>query len=226
MRRALLLLSFILGAAALAQDIPTDVCTEEVPADKYGVPLCEDYELDQAIISGAKGGDPSALALAEERYVVADTYISRQRLAEVLLRRVANDSEIWSEIFADAQLAVRFADLAEGEPPEEFTKWCERRGLDPFWYGFVIDRAFAIASDDPRAHALVVQALESTERRIALNAAYTLIHNNEVDQLDAIERAMARFGSYSWGIAVSMKESMPDPRAQQIATRYIEATQP
>ncbi len=217
MRRALLLL-LLAAMPALAESILYEECTSEPPESAYDSPLCADYELDTVLLEAAKAGDASAVALLEKRYPLTDTYREKHRLAAVLLRRASNDSAIWNEIFADAQLAVRFADV-NGEPPPEFEAWCEEHDFYSVRHDYVLDDAFNIAATDPRSHALVVKALASEERNLVLMAVVGLIDQHDLDSLPAIDKALRDFPEEASYLADSIAQ-MGSEQARAVAAKY------
>jgi hypothetical protein len=217
MRRALLLL-LLAAMPALAESIVYEECTSEPPESAYEPPLCADYELNTVLLDAAKAGDASAVALLEKRYPLTDTYREKHRLAAVLLRRASNDTTIWNEIFADAQLAVRFA-YVNGERPPEFEAWCEEHDFYSVRHDYVLDDAFNVAAADPRSHALLVKALASEERNLVLMAVVGLIDQHDLDSLPAIDKALEQFPEEASYLADSIAE-MGSERAQAIAAKY------
>lgn len=142
-------------APALPESIHVvaEPCKEQLPENLYDKPSCTDYELSSELIASARAGDRSALELLEHRYWITEQYQERHRIARVLLRRVADDSAIWSEIFANAQLTVRFA----GVEAEVFEEWCEEHDFYWLLHRPLLDDALDVAASDPRAHSLFVK---------------------------------------------------------------------
>jgi hypothetical protein len=150
-------------------------CREEAPESLYDKPSCTDYALNSELIASARAGDPSALQLLENRYWLTEQYQERHRIARVLLRRVADDSAIWSEIFANAQLAVRFADVEN----DVFAQWCDEH--DCYWllHPPLLHDAFRVAASDPRSHELLWKAIAVEDRDIMLTAAFALCEHSK-----------------------------------------------
>jgi hypothetical protein len=141
-----------------------------------------------ALIVSVEVGDASALALLESRYAAAKIYSERHRIAIVLLGNVADDSAIWNEIYADAQLAVHFAETDEGE----FNQWCEKHDFYAVRHGYVLSEALSIASIDPRSRALLRKALASKDSDIAFTAVCGLAGMKDVESLPDIEKVLER----------------------------------
>ena len=217
MRRAL---SFLLLAAlpAVGETIVFEPCREEPPNSEYDTPLCADYNLNTTLIDSAEAGDASALALLEKRYAVADTYSERHRIAAALLRRLADDSAIWKDIYADAQLAVRFADAED----DAFEKWCEEHDFYSAHHMYVLHDALDIAASDPRSHPLLVKALGSGRSSVAMTAVCGLAVQRDLDALPAIEKVLERFPDDAPYVARVLSE-FHSARADAIASKYLVA---
>jgi hypothetical protein len=175
-----MLILILAAAPAFAQSIeavdPVDEpCKEEVPNDLYDKPSCVDYAVNSALIASARTGDASALALLENRFWITEQYQERHRIAAVLLRRVADDRAIWSEIYANAQLAVRFADVER----DVFERWCEEHDFYWLLHPALLYDAFVVASADPRSRPLLVEAITVDHRDIAMTAAVRLTEHSQ-----------------------------------------------
>ena len=216
MRRALLLL-FLAALPALAESIVVvdEPCKDEVPESLYAKPLCTDYELNSSLMASAQEGDASALALLEKRYWVTEQYQERFRIAEVLLRRMANDRAVWNELFEQAQLAVRFGN----EDKAAFEQWCEEH--DFYWLqhpGLLYD-ALSLVASDPRSHTLLVNALSSEDRDVAIIAVVGLLDQRDLASLPAMDATLGRFPDDAKYVARLFK-SLKDERADAIAKKY------
>ena len=172
--------------------VTPEVCGQEPPETRYGLPTCAEYELHDALIAAMEKGDVSALAFLERSYERTETYSEKFRLAEILLRRASNDASIWEDVFTEAKLAVRFA-AVDGSFPDEFVAWCEERDIDVYEHSRMQDRALEVASADPRSRDLLVQALETEEKNVVFIAFGGLSVQRDVASLPALERALERF---------------------------------
>lgn len=220
MRRVLfVLLLAAVPACAESIVVTTEVCGEEPPETRYGLPLCSEYELHDALIQLVEAGDSSALRFLEDRYDRTDTYVERHRLAEVLLRRSSRGAAIWEEIFTDAKLAVRFAAVG-GELPEEYVQWCEERDFDEYEHSLVHDRALAIASSDPRSRDLLVQALGAEEKNVVYIAFAGLAQQRDAGSLPALEKTIERFPDDAEALASVLGQFESDA-AKAIMKKYI-----
>lgn len=196
-------------------------CADEPPETPYGIPACVDYELHSALIASAETGDTSAIALLRSRYALAETHSERHRIAAALLRFAPNDSSIWRDVYAEAELAVRFANV-DHEVQPAFEKWCEERNLDPYEHGPVLDDAFVIAAQDSRSKALLVKALETDDENILFSAIAGLAEQRDLASLTAIESAIERFDvDDRYSVAMTLA-AFRSERADAIAVKYIE----
>lgn len=196
-----------------------DPCGNEPPESIYDKPLCADYELNSALIASieSRAGDPSALALLEKRYWSTVPVEERHRLASVLLRRLPDDRAIWKELFADAELAVRFG---ADETDEPFEQWCEEHDFYAVKHRWVLLDALAIVSADPRSHELLVKAIEIDNVSLASNAIIGLVEQRDLASLPAIDAALARYPDTARYLA-SILTGLGDERADAIAKKYV-----
>jgi hypothetical protein len=224
MRRLLLLLLVavpIFGESIYPVDDP---CSEEPPESLYDKPLCADSELNSALIAAVEHqtGDPSALALLEKRYWSTVPSEERHRIAAVLLRRVPDNSAIWKELFADAELAVRFG-ADETEAP--FEQWCEEHDFYAVRHRWVLLDALAIVSVDPRSHELLVKAIEIDNVSLASNAIIGLVEQRDLASLPAIDAALGRYPDTAKYLA-SVLTAFGDERADAIVKKYVDEEDP
>ena len=159
------LIVFLLAAApvAFAETIDLRPCLTDAPSTPYDLPSCADYELHSALIESAIQGDASAIALLRTRYVTAFTHAERHRIARALL----SDSSIWNDILAEAELAVRFAEV-DGKVPAAYDEWCAQRGLNPSQHRGVLYSALAVAASDERVIPLLKKARRSKDANVAV----------------------------------------------------------
>lgn len=165
MRRTLFVLLLAAAPVVLAESIFLDLdpCRSEPPATRYDLPLCADYELNSVLIKYAEAGDASAIVLLRERYKLADTHAERHRIARALL----SDRSIWNDILAEAELAVRFAEV-DGKVPTAYDEWCAQRGLDPTQHRGVLYDALAVAASDERVIPLLKKARGTKDANVAV----------------------------------------------------------
>jgi len=222
MRRALLFLLFA-ATPVFGESIYVDMkpCADEAPETPYGNPQCADYELHSALIASAETGDRSAIALLRSRYALAETHSERHRIAAALLRFTPDDTTIWRDIYAEAELAVRFANV-DHEVQPAFEKWCEERNLDPYEHGPMLDDAFVIAAPDPRSKALLVKALETKDEDILFSAIAGLAEQRDLASLPAIEAAIERFDVDDRQYVAMTLAAFQSERADAIAVKFIE----
>ena len=220
MRRTLFVL-LLAAVPAFAESIyvTTEVCREEPPETRYGVPTCAEYELHNALIAAMEMGDVSALAFLERRYERTETDSEKFRLAEVLLRRASNDAAIWADVFTEAKLAVRFAAVS-GSFTDEFVEWCEEREFEVYEHSLVHDRALEVAARDPRSRDLLVQALESTEQNVVFIAFAGLAHQRDVASLPALERTLEHLPDFAEYLAQTLALFESD-QANAIRKKYV-----
>ena len=196
-------------------------CADEPPETPYGIPACVDYELHSALIASAETGDRSAIALLRSRYAFAETHSERHRIAAALLRFAPDDTAIWRDVYAEAELAVRFANV-DHEVQPAFEEWCEERDLDPYEHGQMLDDAFIIAAQDARSKALLVKALETKDEDILFSAIAGLAEQRDLASLAAIESAIEQFDFDDRQYVAMTLAAFKSERADAIAAKYIE----
>ena len=213
-----MLLLLLAAAPAFAESIYVvdEPCKAELPDDLYDKPFCADYELNSALIVAAETGDRSALAMLEQRYWTTEQYQERHRIGGVLLSNLVNDSAIWNDLFADAQLAVHFADVED----EVFEQWCDEHGFYWLQHRALLFEALAVVASDPRSRPLLVKALSVDHRDIAQGAVYGLLDQRDLASLPAIDQVLARYPDDAPYIARGLA-FFEDERADAIAKKYL-----
>jgi len=221
MRRVLVVL-LIAAVPVFGESIYVDYqpCRDEAPESPYGVPLCTDYELHSALIASAETGDTSAIAFLQGRYALADTHVERHRIAGALLRFAPNDTAIWRDVYAEAELAVRFANVG-GEMQVAFEEWCEEHDLDSYRHGNVLDEALLLAAQDARSRPLLVKALTTDDRDVLFVAIAGLAEQHDLASLPAIEAAIDRFGVDDAPYAALTLAIFKSEQADAIAMKYL-----
>ena len=213
----------LVAAAPLwAESIYVDYkpCRDEAPETPYEIPSCTDYELHSALIASAETGDASAIALLRKRYDLVDTHSERHRIAAALLKFTPGDTAIWSDVYTEAELAVRFA-VVDGDVPEEFEEWCAARGLEPYEHDGVLYDALALVATDARALPLLRKGLETQDSNIAYIVVAGLSSQHQVDSLPAIDKLIERFPDDARWLAMMLKEFEPG-QADAIALKYLD----
>jgi hypothetical protein len=195
-------------------------CRDEAPETPYGIPVCADYELHSALIAAAETGDASAIELLRKRYDLVDTHSERHRIAAALLRYAPDDTAIWSDILAEAELAVRFADV-DGDVATEFEEWCAARGFESYEHDGVLHDALAVAATDPRALPLLTKGLDTQNSSIAYVVVAGLAAQRNVDSLPAIDKLIERFPDDARWLAMMLNTFEPE-QADAIALKYLD----
>lgn len=136
-------------------------------------PSCADYELDTALIDALARGDGSAADALRRRFESAFTHEQRHRIAAALLRRVADDSRYWKELFTWASDALK--------PASEEDE-----------HHHAAAKALALIASDARSRALLHRALDSEDAYIVYLAITGLADQQQHGALPAIERALTR----------------------------------
>jgi hypothetical protein len=194
-------------------------CTDSVPETAYDLPLCSEFELNEALMRAVLTDDRSALDLLHARHAQTFSRYERHRIAGSLLGNLASDAAIARELLAEAETCVRFPRVDDEITPE-FLAWCAARDLpaEDLWASSY--DALTVISTDPRARALLVKAIESTDRTLVDIAVVGLAEQRDVSALPAIEKAIQRFPGDSWlPTALAVFRS---PEADDIALRYLE----
>jgi hypothetical protein len=193
-------------------------CTDARPVNRYDVPLCSDYELHTSLIESFGRGDGSAEGLLRSRYETADTDAERHRIAGALLRKVADDRDIWREVARESEIAVRFP--RDGEDlTVAFARWCAARNLDPQHYWWTGIEALQVASDDPRSHALLLRALATEDDLLVDTAIRGLAAQHDLASLPLIEKAIGRF-DHNETLVLGLAGFL-DARADALAIRLL-----
>ena len=198
-------------------------CPEGPPSTPFEQALCSDSELNDALIEAAKHGDRSAIDLLRERYETADTYFQKHRIAATLLGRVDDDGKYWNELSARAKEAVRFP-YVEDDPPPEFMKWCESRGVDPVDYRSMALNALVEATLDPRGRTLARTAFETNDRMLIVSALAGILTSRDEAVLPDIEKVLVRVPEEAEWVAMSLA-SFRSAAADQIAMKHLPADQ-
>lgn len=162
------------------------MCRDTPPVSPWDDPLCSDLDETNALI------EKNDLEVLRARYLVTTSIPARNHIAGALVRRAAADDAIWNELAGYAEVAVRHP-AVDGEPPPAFVAWSERRNVEPWTAWNVVHGAFALASDDPRARPMLLQALETGDRDLVFIAIVGLATQQDEAALPAIARALKRF---------------------------------
>src|SRR4051794_11959334 len=147
----------LLGLAGCA---PT--CSDAPPETTWDPPLCSDEEFDTALLDNATHGDHSAVELLERRFETVFTIQERHRIARGLLKLVPDDRHYWNELAVHAENAI--------QPKAGTEAYCAERNCDPDRYHQIAISALAAISPDPRAHPLLLRALETDDVQLVYMA--------------------------------------------------------
>jgi hypothetical protein len=158
------------------------LCTHDAPGTKWEVPRCADYELHMSLIEAAGRNDRSAIAMLRRRYDLETSIRERFRIAGALLGKL-DDRELWSDLYEAASLAVRYAPVDGKYPPESVG------GTDLRIAG---STALRYVAGDPRARALLHDALKTSDRQILDIALDGLAAQRDHSSLPAIRAMLAR----------------------------------
>lgn len=154
----------------------------------------------------------------------AETWSERHRLGGALLRRVPNDSAIWSELFEHAKNAVRFAGSVY-EPTPEFAQWCAEHQLpvENYYWDMAFD-SFTNAAEDPRARPLLLEALQTDESSLIFHAICALGQQHEESSLPAIEKTLQRVKD-DVNMLASALSCFASEHADALAMKYLDEDQ-
>lgn len=188
-------------------------CSTEAPETPYDMPLCAEYELNTAVLEAAERGDRSAVELLRSRYAQTSTFMEQRRIGAALLQ----DSRIWQDLFARAQICVRFPD---SEAPA-YLAWCEQRGLPPNDHWWTSYDALGTISPDPRSRALLRDAVASENEQLAGYAVVGLAIQRDEASLPAIDRALQRFPESASSMAQTLA-IFASPAADALARKYLD----
>jgi Carboxypeptidase regulatory-like domain len=192
-------------------------CYDTPPEDRYGLPLCSEYLLNESFIELARRGDASAIAMLEKRAAAAETDRERYRLFIALLGRSKRDAELWREVHAVAEVAVRFPDPKAGE----YLQWCAERGVDPEEYWQLSSDVLWAAAEEPRARDLLLRSLETKNESLVSNTIELFSKRRDLSALPAIDKALARLGDEASFPATALAY-FNDERANAIARKYLD----
>lgn len=195
-------------------------CDDEPPADRYAFPLCSDYHLNEALIQAAERGDTSAIAMLETRYASERSDRERYRIGDTLLGKSRREADIWKEIEAAAEIAIRFPNDDDDHSPE-FIEWCATRGFDPDKHWFLAYQALGAAVRHPRSRALFVRALETNNNLLVSIAIDAFGLQRDLSSLPLIEKALQHMGDEAPDLVQSLA-FFGDPRADALAEKYLE----
>jgi len=196
------------------------LCEDEAPADRYAFPLCSDYELNDALIAAAESDDASAIAMLETRYASERSDRERHRIGVALLGKSGRESEIWKELEAIAEIALRFPNDGYKQSPE-FAQWCDARGFDPERHWDLAYHALWVAGRDPRSRALLLRALETDNDMLVTDAIENLGRQRHFSSLPFIDKALQRMSDEASRLA-QVLVYFGDPRADVVAEKYLD----
>lgn len=199
-------------------------CSEEPAVHVWDDPLCSEYALNDALITAwSEQHEPSAVALLTTRWRQTVSGMERHRIAAALLG-TAVDAEAWAELEREAELAVRFPQLADGTPMPEFKEWCEARGLDAYQYRWNLEDALQSAGNDKRSRALLLRALTTDDWELIAIAILALGAQHDETSLPKIDEALQRVVTkeryQNLPAALSAFES---DAADALALKYLDA---
>lgn len=228
MHAALLLLTLL----AIGDDEPITMmcvdpegtyCTEVAGNDPFGKPACSDMRLNDALIEASKT-DPSALQILQQRYATMETHRERRRIAGALLRKVPNDTKIWNELAAQAEIAIRFPEIDWKLSPE-YLQWATEQGVHPNAYREAAVDAFGVIMEDRRSHSLLVRALDTTDISLLITAVIGLGTQKDSDSLPRIEQAILRLEEEDRAFIAELLMFFDDDRADAIARKFLDEKQ-
>ena len=194
-------------------------CNDEPPVTPYDLPLCVDYELHATWIEAAEKGDRSAAALLRTRYAQALSRYERHRLGAALM---GDDSQIWGELLAEAETCMHFP-RREDELTPAYLEWAAAHAVPADEHWWASHSALGVIANDPRSHALLLQAVESEDLALAWTAVTGLAEQRDTASLPAIERALQRFPDVASPMAFSLC-LMVSPAADEVAMKYLDET--
>lgn len=188
-------------------------CSPDAPETPYGMPLCAEHELNTAMIEAAERGDRSAVELLRTRYAQTFTFMERHRVGAAVL----HDSRIWQELFAHAQICVRFPD----DQAPAYLAWCEKRELPPSDYWWASYDALETISSDRRSRALLREAVASENEQLAGLAVMGLAIQRDEASLPAIDRALQRFPESAFSMTQTLV-LFASPAADALARKHLD----
>jgi hypothetical protein len=178
------------------------LCSEVPPATIFDAPLCADVALHTTLIESLEGGDRSALALIRQRYETADSYHEQHRLAGVLLEHLPEETAIRNELVKRATPALRSSDL-----------FFKVRSM-------AVSALYTLA-EDPRAGALLDEALQSSDAEVVGAAVFGLAWHRRTAALPAIAAALERIGVPEAAQAAFALALFGSEEADTLAFKYI-----
>lgn len=196
-------------------------CSDTVPASKFDRPLCIEEDLTTSLIESIER-DRSALALLQQRYRTADTYVERNRIGAVLLDHLENDHAIWTELEADAEVIVRFPPVERGELSPEFEAYSQQRNLGPENLRWLSLNALEAICHDKRSRPLLYRALDTADYSLVMVAVAGLAAQRDASALPRIDRALARFSSDEVAGLAAYLEGFESPDAEKLLAKYRE----
>lgn len=196
------------------------LCSNEPPADRYGLPLCRDYEMNTTLIESAERNDRSSIALLRARYDAELTLAERHRLGSALLRKVSDDTAIWKELLSHAEIVLRFPELEPNEPTPEYRQWCAERNLDPGRYWSSALMALEFMGGDARSRDLLRRAIGTGSVPLLRTAILGLAKQRDIESLPMIDAAIAAAKAEQQHLAVVLA-LFNDERANAIAKKYL-----
>lgn len=196
---------------ALAGCAPT--CRDEPPETTWDPPLCSDEAFDSALLDNATHGDHSAVELLERRFETAFTIQERHSIARGLLKLVPDDRRYWNELAGHAENAV--------QPKARIDAYCAEQHCDPDRYRPIATSALGVIGPDPRAHPLLLRALETDDVQLVYLAIDDLGVQHDEASLEAIDRTIARFPDDAWAALTSALVSFQSDTADAVAMKYL-----
>jgi hypothetical protein len=190
MRYALVLM-FALGMTNAAFGCSIASCQEGSPRTPFDLPSCSEYEMNSTFVAALEDGDRGAVVILRQRYRDSFTFSERNRIGGALIK-AKEDSEVWNELLARAEDAVRFAPSEDDQPNAELAKWCAERGWEANAYRDSLVQSLWTISEDRRALPLMRRALASRNESIVMFAIYGLATAKEISALPAIEEALRK----------------------------------
>lgn len=167
-------------------------CTDDAPVSEYDRPLCSDVDLHDALIVAIDNGDRSAAELLRARYSITLSARERHRLAGALLGRVADDTSLWNELLARAELCVRFPRRGD-EYSAAFLAWCAARNLPAEEHWWTSYDALTAAGSDARSRVLLLDALATNDEALVATAVAALAQQRDERARPLVEAALKRF---------------------------------
>jgi hypothetical protein len=194
-------------------------CFEQAPTSQFGRPACNEWEMNNALIDALEHGDRGVAVVLRQRYRETYTFSERNRIGAALIK-AKDDSEVWKELFARAEDAVRFAPNNDDQPNAELAKWCEKRGWDADEYWSSLNDSFWAVADDPRALQLLRGALQSANKEVADGAILALVFTKRADSLALVDEVFGKRGTPETWLVTSLAYVHTDA-ADAIAMKYL-----